>query len=213
MRAALFRGPGQLRLVDVPRPVPAAGQTLVQVEIALMLSSGFSAIVDGRRVVGFDGESDGFAEWLVVAGDSLLDVPRTLAPEVAALVSPLARCLARVERAEIAAGDVVAIRGGGIGPLLLAACVADAGGWPVVEGSDLAAEFGAHPGDGPFAAELAPDDGLTAHTPATVGAALGFLASGAYPWERLITHRVLFDDLPALVADPPTGLLEAAVVM
>ena len=29
------------------------------------------------------------------------------------------------------------------------------------------------------------------HTPATVRAALGFLASGAYPWERLVTHRVL----------------------
>ena len=50
------------------------------------------------------------------------------------------------------------------------------------------------------------------HTPATVRAALGFLASGAYPWERLITHRVLLDELPALLADPPPGLLKAAVV-
>ena len=50
------------------------------------------------------------------------------------------------------------------------------------------------------------------HTPATVRAALGFLASGAYPWERLVTHRVLLDGLPALFADPPRDLLKAAVV-
>jgi L-iditol 2-dehydrogenase len=49
------------------------------------------------------------------------------------------------------------------------------------------------------------------HTPATVRAALAFLASGAYPWERLVTHRVLLDDLPALFADPPRDLLKAAV--
>ena len=50
------------------------------------------------------------------------------------------------------------------------------------------------------------------HTPATVRAALGFLGSGAYPWERLVTHRVLLDKLPALFADPPRDLLKAAVV-
>src|SRR5206468_11021708 len=49
------------------------------------------------------------------------------------------------------------------------------------------------------------------HTPATVRAALGFLASDAYPWQRLITHRVLLADLPALFADPPRDLLKAAV--
>jgi L-iditol 2-dehydrogenase len=49
------------------------------------------------------------------------------------------------------------------------------------------------------------------HTPATVRAALGFLASGAYPWERLVTHRVLLEDLPSLFADPPRELLKAAV--
>ena len=51
------------------------------------------------------------------------------------------------------------------------------------------------------------------HTPSTVRAALAFLASGAYPWERLITHRVLLDDLPGLFAAPPRELLKAAVVM
>jgi L-iditol 2-dehydrogenase len=50
------------------------------------------------------------------------------------------------------------------------------------------------------------------HTPETVRAALGFLASGAYPWERLVTHRVTLDALPELFADPPRDLLKAAVV-
>ena len=50
------------------------------------------------------------------------------------------------------------------------------------------------------------------HTPATVRAALVFLASGAYPWERLVTHRVGLEGLPGLFADPPRDLLKAAVV-
>jgi L-iditol 2-dehydrogenase len=50
------------------------------------------------------------------------------------------------------------------------------------------------------------------HTPRTVRAALAFLASGAYPWRRLITHRVRLDDVPALFADPPRDLLKAAVI-
>jgi L-iditol 2-dehydrogenase len=49
------------------------------------------------------------------------------------------------------------------------------------------------------------------HRPANVRAALVFLASGAYPWERLVTHRVGLDGLPALFADPPRDLLKAAV--
>jgi len=51
------------------------------------------------------------------------------------------------------------------------------------------------------------------HTPGTVRAALGFLASAAYPWELLITHRLFLEDLPGLFADPPADLLKAAVVM
>jgi len=50
------------------------------------------------------------------------------------------------------------------------------------------------------------------HTPQTVRAALVFLASGAYPWERLVTHRVGLDGVPALFADPPRDLLKAAVI-
>jgi L-iditol 2-dehydrogenase len=49
------------------------------------------------------------------------------------------------------------------------------------------------------------------HTPRHVRAALAFLASGAYPWERLVTHRIGLDELPGLFADPPRDLLKAAV--
>jgi threonine dehydrogenase-like Zn-dependent dehydrogenase len=45
-----------------------------------------------------------------------------------------------------------------------------------------------------------------------VRAALGFLASRAYPWERLVTHRVSLQELPSLFAEPPRDLLKAAVV-
>ena len=248
----------------------------------------FCGLIDGRRVVAAnsapclvcDGCTRGeqcrelvflagaYAEWILVperiAAVNLHDVPRGLAPEVAAMVEPLACCLRGVERAGIAAGDIVAILGAGPIGLMLAACVADAGGWPVVVGGraerqELAGAFGAEPGDGRGAdivieavgSEQAWTDavalvrpggtvvmfgGLTRdaspaidpyrlhyeeltvrgsfhHTPATVRAALGFLASEAYPWERLITHRVLLDGLPALFADPPLDLLKAAVVM
>ena len=50
------------------------------------------------------------------------------------------------------------------------------------------------------------------HAPRHVRAALAFLASGARPFELLVTHRVALDGLPALFADPPPGLLKAAVV-
>ena len=50
------------------------------------------------------------------------------------------------------------------------------------------------------------------HTPRHVRAALAFLASGAYPWERLVSHRIALDQLPALFAEPPDDLLKAAVL-
>jgi L-iditol 2-dehydrogenase len=248
----------------------------------------FCGIVGGRRVVAANsapcGKCDGcrrgeqcteldflsgaYAEWLVVpqriAAVNLHDVPVGMAPEVAALVEPLACCLRGIERAQVGAGDAVAIVGAGPIGLMLAACIADAGGWPVVVGGRderraLAGEFGAEEGDGHGAdivieaagTEEAWRDAVTLvrpggtvvlfgglphetrvgvdadrlhyeeltirgsfhHTPATVRAALAFLASGAYPWERLITHRVLIEDLPAFFADPPDDLLKAAVVM
>ena len=243
-------------------------------------------IVDGRRVVAANsapcGACDGcargeqcrdlvflsgaYADWIVVperiAAVNLHEVPAGLAPEVAAMVEPLACCLRGVERANVQAGDSVAILGAGPIGLMLAACVADAGGWPVLVGGReerraLAERFGAESGDGRGAdvvieaagseqawvdaVELVRPGGAVVlfgglprdarppvdayrvhyeeltlrgsfhHTPATVRAALGFLASGAYPWEALVTHRVLLEDLPALFADPPRDLLKAAV--
>jgi L-iditol 2-dehydrogenase len=244
-------------------------------------------IVDGRRVVAANsapcGECEGcargeqclaleflagaYAEAVVVperiARVNLHEVPRGLAPEIAAMVEPLACCLRGVERAGIEAGQSVAIIGAGAIGLMLATCVADAGGWPVVVGArpereDLVREFGAENGDGrgadvvieaagneeawsravelvrpggtvllfgglprdaqpPVDAYRLHYDELTLrgsfhHTPRTVRAALGFLASGAYPWELLVTHRIFLDQLPAFFADPPRDLLKAAVV-
>ncbi len=247
----------------------------------------FCGIVDGNRIVAANsapcGVCDGcargeqcrelvflsgaYAQWIVVpervATVNLHPVPRGLQPEVAAMVEPLACCLRGVERAGIAAGDHVAILGAGPIGLMLAACVADAGGWPVVVGGRperqaLIDVFGAEAGDGAGAdivieasgAEEAWSDAVALvrhggtvvmfgglprdarpavdayrlhyeeltirgsfhHTPAAVRAALVFLASGAYPWERLVTHRVGLAGLPALFADPPRDLLKAAVV-
>jgi L-iditol 2-dehydrogenase len=198
-----------------------------------------------------------------IAASNLHDVPRGVAPEVAAMVEPLACCLRGVERARITAGDTVAILGAGPIGLMLAASVADAGGWPVVVGGRearraLVEEFGAEVGDGRGAdvvieaagAEQAWSDavelvrpggtvvmfgglprdarppidayrvhyeeltvrGSFHHTPQTVRAALVFLSSGAYPWERLVTHRVSLTGLPELFAAPPDDLLKAAVL-
>ena len=247
----------------------------------------FCGIVDGRRVVAANsapcGACDGcargeqcrelvflagaYADWILVperiAAVNLHEVPPGVEPEVAAMVEPLACCLRGVERAGIHAGDTVAILGAGPIGLMLAACVADAGGWPVVVGGrperqELVELFGAETGLGtgadvvieavgsedawtdavglvrpggtvvmfgglprdvrpPVDAYRLHYEELTVrgsfhHTPATVRAALGFLGSGAYPWERLVTHRILLDELPALFADPPRDLLKAAVV-
>ena len=247
----------------------------------------FCGIVDGRRVVAANsapcGACDGcargeqcrelvflagaYADWILVperiAAVNLHEVPPGVEPEVAAMAEPLACCLRGVERAGIHAGDTVAILGAGPIGLMLAACVADAGGWPVVVGGrperqELVELFGAETGGGTGAdvvIEAVGNEGawsdavglvrpggtvvmfgglprdarppvdayrlhyeeLTVrgsfhHTPATVRAALGFLGSGAYPWERLVTHRILLDELPALFADPPRDLLKAAVV-
>jgi L-iditol 2-dehydrogenase len=210
-----------------------------------------------------------YAEFLLVperiARRNLLTVPSGLAPEIAALVEPLACCLHGIERAGIEAGDTVAILGAGPIGLMLCACAADAGGRPVVVGGrperrSLAPFFGAESallegadadvvieaagteeawreavalarpggtvvlfGGLPREAEPAVDGyrlhyeeltlrGAFHHTPATVRAALAFLASGAHPWERLITHRVGLDGVAALLADPPRDFLKAAVV-
>jgi L-iditol 2-dehydrogenase len=197
-----------------------------------------------------------------IARVNLHRVPDRVAPEVAALVEPLACCLHGVDRADVEEGDDVAILGAGPIGLMLAACVADRGARPVVVGGRaerraLAPLFGAQPGDGrgaavvieaagteaawrdavelvrpggtvvlfgglPRAAEPQVDAyrlhyeeltlrGAFHHTPRTVRAALAFLASGARPWERLLTHEVGLDGLPALLADPPRDYLKPVV--
>ena len=207
-----------------------------------------------------------YAEYLLVpepiAAVNLHPVPDRLASEVAALVEPLACCLHGVERAEVQPGSVVAVLGTGPIGLMLCACVADAGGWPVTVGGrserhTLAPAFGARPGDPrdgdvvieavgtdeawrdalelvrpggtvlyfgglELGAQLAVDAyrlhyeeltlrGSFHHTPSHVRAALAFLASGAYPWERLITHQVSLEGVAQLFADPPRDYLKAAV--
>ena len=208
-----------------------------------------------------------YAEYLLVPAEiakiNLLPVPDGLPSEVAALVEPLACCLRGVERAEVAAGDRVAILGAGPIGLMLSACVADAGGRAELVGGRperraLAPLFGGEAGDGEQAdivieaagtadawaralglvgpggtvvyfggrehdAELSVDAyrlhyeeltlrGSFHHTPRHVRAALAFLASGAYPWERLITHQVGLEGVAALFADPPRDYLKAAVI-
>ena len=236
-------------------------------------------VATGRRVVAANsaaGDERGeplellngaYAEYLLVprqiAEVNLLPVPEGLAPEVAAMVEPLACCLRGVERAGVEAGDRVAILGAGPIGLMLAACVGDAGGRAEIVGGRperraLAPLFGAEAGDGERAdvvieaagtadawaqalelvrpggtvvyfggrerdAVLSVDAyrlhyeeltlrGAFHHAPRHVRAALAFLASGAFPWGRLVTHRVGLDGVAKLFADPPSDYLKAAVV-
>src|SRR5438132_10135069 len=230
----------------------------------------------GRRVVAANSDGDlddlrllngAYAELLVVPERivqvNLHPAPSGLAPEVAALVEPLACCLHGVDRAELSGGEQVTILGAGPIGLMLCACVADAGTTPVVLGGRaerraLVPDFGGVTGEG-TGADVVIDAAGTAtswcqtlglvrkggtvvlfsglpsgervafdayklhyeevtvrgsfhHTPRTVRAALAFLASGAYPWKKLITHRVTLEEVPALFADPPHDLLKAAVI-
>jgi L-iditol 2-dehydrogenase len=232
-------------------------------------------VATGRRLVAANSDGDlddlrllngAYAELLVVperiARVNLLPVPDGLAPEVAALVEPLACCLHGVERAGIRGGETVAVLGAGPIGLMLCACLADAGATPVVVGGrperrELAPEFGGRPGSGegvdiaieaagaagawqqavrlvrrggtavlfgglptgehvPLDAYRLHYDELTVrgafhHTPATVRAALVFLASGAYPWRRLLTHEVGLEGVAGLFDAPPRDYLKAIV--
>ena len=195
---------------------------------------------------------------------NLLPVPRGLAPEVAAMVEPLACCLRGVERAEVAGRQTGSpiLGAGPIGLMLCrlrrvtpAAARRSSAGGP--ERRALAPLFGAEPGDGDGAdvvveaagtedawqrvlelvrpggtvvyfggrergSDLRVDTyrlhyeeltlrGAFHHAPRHVRAALAFLASGAYPWERLITHRVGLDGVAGLFANPQGDYLKAAV--
>lgn len=98
-----------------------------------------------------------YAEFVLVperiARVNLLPVPPGMPPELAAMVEPLACCLRGVDAAGVQPGDTVAVVGLGPIGLMLCACIADAGGWPVGVGSrperrTLAPSFGAETGDG-----------------------------------------------------------------
>ena len=209
-----------------------------------------------------------YAEFVLVperiARVNLLPVPAGMPPEVAAMVEPLACCLHGIDRAGVDAGNTVAVVGLGPIGLMLCACIADAGGWPVGVGSRperraLAALFGAELGDGigaDIVIEAAGTDdawslalrlvrpggtvlafgglpresrvevdpfrihyeevtlrGSFHHTPHHVRAALAFLGSGAYPFERLVTHQVGLEGVAGLLAEPPRDYLKAAVVV
>jgi L-iditol 2-dehydrogenase len=207
-----------------------------------------------------------YAEYVLVpariAERNMLPVPDGLAPEVAAMVEPLACCLHGVDCGGIQAGQTVAVLGPGPIGLMLCAAGKDAGAHVVVVGGrperrELVPAFGGELGDGHGAdvvieavgteeawrdaLELVRPGGLVLffggrehgselpvdtfrlhyeeltlrgafhHAPRHVRAALAFLASGAYPWEELITHRVGLEEVPSLFADPPRDLLKAAV--
>jgi len=209
-----------------------------------------------------------YAEFVLVperiARVNLLPVPPGMPPEVAAMVEPLACCLHGVDVAAVSPGDTVAVLGLGPIGLMLCACVADVGGWPVGVGSRperraLAPAFGAETGSGEgadvvieaagtpeawaLALELVRPGGTVLafgglpretrveidpyrihyeevtlrgafhHTPRHVRAALAFLGSGAYPFERLLTHQVGLEGVPGLLSGPPRDYLKAAVVV
>jgi L-iditol 2-dehydrogenase len=208
-----------------------------------------------------------YAEFVLIperiASRNLLPVPDRLPAEIAAMVEPLACCLHGIERAGIRPGQMVAVLGVGPIGLMLCAAARDAGGHVVAVGGraerrELAAAFGAEPGDGRGADVVIEAAGTEAawteatdlvrpggtvlffgglprgtavpvdayrlhyeeltlrgafhHAPRHVRAALAFLASGAAPWERLVTHRVSLDGVVPLLEDPPRDLLKAAVV-
>ncbi len=209
-----------------------------------------------------------YAEFILVpariARVNLLPVPPGMAPEIAAMVEPLACCLHGVEAAGVTPGDTVAVIGLGPIGLMLCASVADAGGRPVGVGSRvgrqaLAPPFGAETGEGVgadvvieaagtaeawvLALELVRPGGTVLafgglpretrleidpfrihyeevtlkgafhHTPRHVRAALAFLGSGAYPFDRLITHQIGLEGVADLLAEPPRDYLKAAVMV
>jgi L-iditol 2-dehydrogenase len=205
-----------------------------------------------------------YAELLVVperiARTNLHPLPPGLAPEIAALLEPLACALHAVDVID-ARDQTVAVLGPGPMGMLLCACLRDAGARTTIvtggsaERRRLATEFGATPGDAqetdvvidatgtaegwqdavravrkggtvvlfsgiPDGVELDARrihyeeltlKGAFHHTPQTVRAALAFLAGGAYPWRKLLTHEIALEGLPALLADPPDGYLKAIV--
>jgi threonine dehydrogenase-like Zn-dependent dehydrogenase len=166
----------------------------------------------GRRVVAA-GLVWPYAEYLLVSEADLLLAPPNLTADVVALAVPLASSLEAIALGEIRPGQTLAVKRPGTLELLLSAAARDAGAAIAVGGDpELATAFGAVPERREGAdAVLRGADAGPPPTAKTVRAALAFLASGAHPWGRLITHRVGLDELPELLADPPDDLLTAAV--
>lgn len=54
--------------------------------------------------------------------------------------------------------------------------------------------------------------GAAPYEPRHLRAAIAFLASGAHPWESLVSHRVALDGVGGLLGDPPADMLRAEVV-
>jgi L-iditol 2-dehydrogenase len=156
-----------------------------------------------------------YAELLLVpehiARTNLLPVPIGMAPEVAAMVEPLACCLHGVERAGVAPGDAVAIVGAGPIGLMLCACVRDAGGTPVIVGGRperraLAPMFGATPGEGVSADVVIEAAGTVEAWESALGLVRPggtVLAFGGLPREALIAvdpYRIHYEEVRLLGA-------------
>ena len=218
MRAVVLDEAGRPELAEVPKPEPGRGDALVQMEMALTngeaLRGAFCGVdvATGRRVVAA-GLVWPYAEYLLVPEADLLLAPPNLTADVVALAVPLAACLETIELGELEPGQTLAVKRTGTFELLLSAAARDAGAAIALGGDpELGAAFGAVPGqsEGTDIVLREPDAGPPPTTK-TVRAALAFLASGAHPWGRLITHRVGLDELPELLVDPPDDLLTAAV--
>jgi threonine dehydrogenase-like Zn-dependent dehydrogenase len=168
-------------------------------------------IATGRRVVTAS-SAWAYAEHVLVREVEVLPAPPNLTADVTALAVPLASCLEAAEPAGFETGATLAVARPGTLGLMLCAAARDAGK-PIAMGGDpeIAAAFGALRGPQKGADMIIDLAHASPPTMKSVRAALAFLASGAHPWARLITHRVGLDELPELLANPPDDLLTAAV--
>jgi NADPH2:quinone reductase len=144
MRA--FGPPGVLEPVELPDPVPAAGELVIDVAYAnitfvetqvraghpphprmapvlpVVPGNGVGGSVDGRRVISSTGGSGGYAERVAVAADGVIDVPDELAlADAVALLADGRTALSVVLPAAIQPGETVLVEaaGGGVGSLIV----------------------------------------------------------------------------------------------
>ncbi|KAH9474414.1 (R,R)-butanediol dehydrogenase [Psilocybe cubensis] len=99
MKAALFYGPGQVRVEHIPEPQPKEGQV---------------------KVKGIGGWGGGLAEYIAVDTRNLHILPDGISLEIGAMIEPLAVAWYAVKRSGFKAGQSALITGGGpIGLLVL----------------------------------------------------------------------------------------------